>query len=248
MHLYDVIVFFTIVGGGVPMFSLYWFTLYCAIAIAVTFLEYILHHFGYHNRLIIAVKQVVEVPYTLVHEFSHAIVALITSGRIKKMTLHHNLSGSVVSTSSKKFSRIVTTLAGYTLPCYISFLFIWLLHFNAAFALYGYLIIAVFSFVFIRNMYGFFWLLGFISLLTVTLLYTPAWFILHISYFFVALLFIAALYGGYRILLLAWNEPRLYHDAHVLATETKIPAQVWGIVFFVHNIVISGSILYYFIL
>lgn len=230
------------------MFSLYWFTFYCVIAIAVTFLEYILQRFGYRNRALITLKQLVEVPYTLVHEFSHAIVALITSGKIKKMTLHHNLGGSVVSSSASKLSRIATTFAGYTLPCYIAFLFIWLLHFNASFALYGYLVIAAFSFVFIRNMYGFFWLLGFFLIIGLTVVYAPAWLVLHVSYFFVTLLFVAALYGGYRILLLAWQEPELYHDAHILANETKIPTQAWGIAFFTHNIIIGGSILYYFVL
>lgn len=230
------------------MFSLYWFTFYCIVALAVTFLEYIFYRFGYRNRFIIASKQVVEVPYTLVHEFSHAIVALVTSGKIKKMTLYHNLSGSVVSSSSSKISRVLTTFAGYTLPCYIAFFFIWLLRFDAAYALYGYVVIAVFSFVFIRNLYGFIWLLSFIALLALVLLYAPALLIMHVSYFLIALLFVASLYGGYRILLLAWHEPELYHDAHILALETKIPAQAWGVLFFVHNIVISGSILYYFIL
>lgn len=230
------------------MFSLYWFTFYCVIALAVTFLEYILQRFGYRNRPLIMLKQVVEVPYTLVHEFSHAIVALMTSGKIKRMTLHHNLSGSVVSRSANKLSRVVTTFAGYTLPCYIAFLFIWLLHFNPIFALYGYIIIAAFSFVFIRNMYGFFWLLGFLLLLALTVIYAPLSLMMHISYFFVTLLFVASLYGGYRILILAWQDPQLYHDAHILAAETRVPTQIWGILFFVHNIIVSGSVLYYFIL
>lgn len=230
------------------MLNIYWFCFYSVIALGITFLEYIFYQLGYRNRMIITLKQIIEVPYTLVHEFSHAFIALITSGKIKKMTLHHNLSGSVVSSSSNKLSRVATTLAGYTLPCYVAFLFIWLLSFNAAFALYGYLIIAIFSFVFIRNRYGFFWLLGFIAFIILVAFYTPDWMIFHVSYLLVTLLFVAALYAGYRILLLAWHEPRLAHDAYILSLETKIPSQAWGVVFFVHNILVSGSVLYYFIL
>ena len=230
------------------MFSLQWFAIYSAVALCVTFLEHIFYHFGYRNRFIIAFKQLFEVPYTLVHEFSHAIVALITSGKIKRITLHHNLSGSVVSSSSNRIGRFLTTLAGYTLPCYIAFLFIWLLHINPVFPLYAYLVIAIFSAIFIRNVYGFFWIIGFISVVSIITWKAPLAIVWHLSYFLVTLLFVAALYGGYRIFLLAFQQPQIQHDASILAMQTRIPAQVWGIVFFLHNILVGGCILYYFLL
>jgi len=205
---------------------------YIILALIITFLEHIFYRLRWHNKLILSFKQIFEVPYTMVHEFSHAFLALVTSGKVYKMTLHYDLSGSVLNSTSNWLARVLTTYAGYTGPCLVSYLLYYFLQNKLYdYILISFLIMAIVSFIFIRNWYGFIWLSGFISLLIYCGLSKNEQLIMHSMMFLSAIVLVGTVYSGYRVLLISFKEPRENHDASILAKYTFLPAQFWGVIF-----------------
>ena len=106
--------------------------------------------------------------------------------------------------------------------------------------------IAAFSFVFIRNWYGFFWIAGFIALLVVVYMYTTPAVIMNVAMFLSAVIFAGSVYGGWRIFVYSIKEPDDAGDATSLAERTFLPPQVWGFIFFIISVVTLFAVPFYF--
>lgn len=175
---------------------------------------------------------------TLVHEFGHAVVTLILSGKVMYIELYVDHSGVTYSSIAKPWTTIPIAVAGYVTAS----LFAWLL-----FRLYaagkqrtGLQIITLISVIalvlFVRNPFGITWLIGFIVLSVVILAFAPRW--LHSGYYlFIAFLSLEeSVFGPLSLTLMAYFHPRQAGDATNLALHTPLPAVVWAALFSVFSL------------
>ncbi len=171
---------------------------------------------------------------TLIHESSHAFCALVFSQQIMRIELNHNLSGSALISGGNRFTNILTSLAGYFGASLMALLFMYLIskgHYQPI--LYCMLPICVVNLVFwVRNLFGIIWVLLQIVAMALLIYYHQV----IPSLFYVGLisscLLSESLYSAFVILKLSFTEPKKAGDSALLAKFTHIPAEFWGIVFF----------------
>ncbi|MGG3839772.1 M50 family metallopeptidase [Paenibacillus thiaminolyticus] len=171
---------------------------------------------------------------TLVHEFGHAIVTLLVSGKVLYIHLFADHSGVTYSSAAAHSWRfILIALAGYT----VSTVFAVLLFYGYArgkqqTGLTAILVVTAISLLFfVRNGYGVMWCIGFL-LLTAAICFCP-WPWLRQSYYllvaFIAL--VESVLGPVFLLILAVQNPGQAGDAANLARLTPVPAALWALLF-----------------
>ncbi|KIL38858.1 membrane protein [Gordoniibacillus kamchatkensis] len=170
---------------------------------------------------------------TLVHEFGHAVVTLLLSGKVMYIELYVDHSGVTYSSVTKPWTTIPIALAGYMTAS----LFAWLL-----FRLYaagkqrtGLQIVTLISVaalaLFVRNPFGITWLLGFIALTVLILAFAPRW-LTSGYYLLIAFLSLEeSVFGPLSLTFTAYLSPRQAGDATNLALHTPLPAVAWAAVF-----------------
>ncbi|CAN5366195.1 M50 family metallopeptidase [soil metagenome] len=169
---------------------------------------------------------------TLVHEASHALVALLSGRRLNSIHLHGNTSGVTTSTGRDRgLGIILTALAGYVGPSLAGLaLAAMVVRDHADWALWAAVAMAAFVLLHIRNWFGLLvvMLSGGVVALVIWKLSDEtqqavalglAWFLL-----IAAPLPVIELYGSRR-------RGRRTTDADLLARLTHIPAVVWVGVF-----------------
>ncbi|MDF2924785.1 MAG: family peptidase [Paenibacillaceae bacterium] len=175
---------------------------------------------------------------TTIHEFGHAAVTLLLSGKVMYIELYADHSGVTKSMITRPWSMIPIGLAGYMTAS----LFAWML-----FALYSRGLqkqglaavtgLAALTLVlFVRNGYGMLWLIGFVALNVVVLLWGNQtiikWYYLLIAF----LTLEESMVGSLYLLYLGVNHPRQAGDATLLDQATGVPAVVWGLWFTVFSL------------
>lgn len=171
---------------------------------------------------------------TLVHEFGHAIVTLLVSGKVLYIHLFADHSGVTYSSAAAHSWRfILIALAGYI----VSTVFAVLLFYGYArgkqqTGLMAILILTAISLLFfVRNGYGVMWCIGFL-LLTAAICFCP-WPWLRQGYYllvaFIAL--VESVLGPVFLLILAVQNPGQAGDAANLARLTPVPAALWALLF-----------------
>lgn len=175
---------------------------------------------------------------TTIHEFGHAAVTLLLSGKVMYIELYADHSGVTKSMITRPWSMIPVGLAGYMTAS----LFAWVL-----FALYARGLqkqglaavtgLAALTLVlFVRNGYGVAWLTGFVALNMVVLLWgngtLTRWYYLIVAF----LTLEESVVGPLYLLLLSINRPRQAGDATLLYQATGISAAIWGIWFTVFSL------------
>jgi len=178
------------------------------------------------------VKYVFKTASTMFHEFGHAFMALFTSGRINKIYLFSNNSGMAVTSTKNWLSRVLVALAGYPFEVLVAFCLVYLYAHEAYTSiLYLFIGVSVFTFIFIRNLYGFLWLSVFIAV--------NVWMTMQGNYMLtkyyllliVLSVFIEMIISNVNILIISVRTPKNDSDASALARLTKIPAGIWGCAF-----------------
>lgn len=167
---------------------------------------------------------------TMIHEFGHAVVTLVLSGKVMYIELYADHSGVTKSMITKPWSRIPVALSGYMSAS----LFAWLLFGLHAkgIARRGLLLITVLAalslILFVRNGYGMLWLAGFAAL-NVSILLLANKTILKWYYLLIAFLTLEeSVAGPVYLLLLAVNRPGQAGDAALLGQVTALPAVFWA--------------------
>lgn len=167
---------------------------------------------------------------TTVHEFGHAAVTLLLSGKVIYIEVYQDLSGITLSHLTKSWSAVPVALAGYMTAS----VFAWIL-----FALYSrgkhrqglqaVTLIALLALIlFVRNGYGMMWLIGFIAINIIVLAFAGKT-ISEFYYLFVAFLSLEeSVFGPFSLLLLSLQYPERAGDAMVLASVTPLPAPIWA--------------------
>lgn len=171
---------------------------------------------------------------TMIHEFGHAIMTLVVSGKVMYIHLFADHSGVTYSAVSGEMWRsLLISLAGYTTSaCFASLLFRWYRRHRIHMGLLVMALIAIVNLIFfVRNDFGVFWCIGFI-VLTVLVLLVPWQWLRHGYYLLIAfILMVESMLSALTLLLIAVQRPSQAGDAANLAAATGIPAILWALLF-----------------
>lgn len=170
---------------------------------------------------------------TTIHEFGHALVTLLLSGKVMYIELYADHSGVTKSLISQSWAIIPVSMAGYVTAS----LFAWLLFAMHARGLHrrglGFMtLLAVLSLaLFVRNSYGMLWLSGFIALNIVIMAWGVRW-MTQWYYLLVAFLTLEeSVFGPVSLLVYSLERPHQAGDATLLGQATILPAPVWAVGF-----------------
>ncbi|MDD4575537.1 MAG: M50 family metallopeptidase [Bacteroidales bacterium] len=180
---------------------------------------------------------------TMLHEFSHALVAFLFSGKIQSVKLFSNTEGEITISGNNKIVQFLTALAGYPLSALsgMGILFLvmndyqdvalWIL---TAFA-------SVLLLLFVRNLYGVIWLIVFMGINLSALLFEiyPLMSLLGLIYTFIIIT--EAAHSVFSLLVLSIRNPKMAGDATVLSKLTFLPAVFWALCF----VGLNGFIVYF---
>ncbi|MFD0696498.1 M50 family metallopeptidase [Paenibacillus sp. GCM10027628] len=170
---------------------------------------------------------------TMVHEFGHAVVTLALSGKVMYIELYADHSGVTYSSITKSWAVLPVSLAGYfTASLFAWFLFSAYSRGKQRLGLQIMTVLAVLSLVlFVRNMFGVTWLIGFIVLTILVLALTPKW-LRDFYYLLVAFICLEeSVFGPFSLIVYAVQNARRAGDATNLALQTGVPAVVWAVIF-----------------
>lgn len=170
---------------------------------------------------------------TMLHEFGHALVTLLLSGRVTRIELNPDHSG-VTYTLLTSWSVIPVALAGYVLASLFSLLLFYF--YNQRREQLGMititLIAAVMLMFFVHQGFGLWWLIGFIVLNAIVFLFGGA--IQH--FYYVLVLFLTLEESVLSTITIVFHSivaPQAAGDAASLQQMTGVPAIVWSVGFVV---------------
>lgn len=169
---------------------------------------------------------------TMIHEFGHAVVTLLLSGRVLRIELNADHSGTTYSYLSSGWSSVLVSLSGYT----IASIFAVLLFYGyakrkqAAGLILITLLAAVNLLFFVRNSYGVWWLVIFMALNIVFYLLGST--VRNFYYLLLAFLCLEeSVVGPLTLAITSLTNPRQAGDAANLAHMTVLPAIAWSMLF-----------------
>ncbi|MCT2343379.1 M50 family metallopeptidase [Bacillales bacterium AN1005] len=184
----------------------------------------------------------VAVIQTLIHEIGHGVMAIICGGKVKKIHLFANTEGLAFTMHANWFSRFITTLSGYVFASAFSFFSIGMITIGAyRMLLFIYVGLCLTALVlWIRNLYGFIWIVCASSVFLWLSIYGSAMLKVHILQLLTCILFAESIKSAFTILYLSIKRPKRAGDATSLAEMTKIiPAFIWGLLFFCQAVFFS---------
>jgi len=183
--------------------------------------------------IIPVVGKYVAVINTFLHEVGHALMAYLLGGRVHSISLFANTEGTAVTAHSGRIDQNLTAFAGYPFSSFCGFVMVWSLKNGySSYILLGWCsMLIVAFFLWIRNLYGFFWAVSF-GAITYYVMFTNTALKEPFVYFIAAVVVVQSLISALIILYLSIAQPDDSGDAGHLARSTVfIPAFVWGIIF-----------------
>jgi len=188
---------------------------------------------------------------TAVHELGHAVISLLLSGKVQKIELFSNSEGVTVTQCSRPWKAFFISLAGYPFASTISYFCFYLLQkgFERELIIGFIVLFILMLLLWIRNLYGFFWVIFFGGSNAALLYYIADPKILFmVALFYVTILFIESLLSALIILYLSFRIPQQAGDSTNLQNYTHIPTWFWGIFFAVFSIFVTyKTIIHFFI-
>ncbi|MBL0388200.1 M50 family metallopeptidase [Tumebacillus sp. ITR2] len=175
---------------------------------------------------------------TMIHESGHALMALLSNGKVVSMSLFLNTEGVTWIASASRFGQILTSLAGYVFSSVAAYLFFWPLkqgrHHLVCYILLGF--IAGDLLLWVRNLYGIIWLLTFGALLIALLRAKSSWFVRYGMLFICGIVLVDSIWSALQVLELSLMYPYAAGDATNLSHYAILPTFVWGLVFFLQSL------------
>ncbi|MNM01061.1 hypothetical protein D3C81_109810 [compost metagenome] len=169
---------------------------------------------------------------TMIHEFGHAVVTLLLSGRVLRIELYADHSGVTYSAIQAGFRSVLVALAGYTSASLFALLLFWFyvkgrkdwgLILSTAVAV-------VMLALYVRGSFGMLWLTGFACLNMIMLLAGNG----IRTFYYLLLSFLTleeSVVGALYLVFAAAGSPASAGDATNLAHLTGIPAVLWAVLF-----------------
>ncbi|MGR9048010.1 M50 family metallopeptidase [Halobacillus faecis] len=173
---------------------------------------------------------------TMVHESGHSLMALITGGEVRRISLLPNTSGFALTGHTSWIGQVLTSMAGYVFASFFAFVFFFLISRGQ----YKWMIYILMAFLainllfWVRNVYGLFWILtfgaGFVWLLRTGHEQT----VQYVLLFLASLVLVESVTSAFEVMWISFVSPGQAGDAANLAKATKfIPAPLWGLSFFI---------------
>ena len=194
--------------------------------------------YGYIAMVFVAMRIpyfgiIIRVFNTLIHESAHASMALLTSGKILKIELQNDTSGSTLSVAKSKRSQFLVAIVGYPVAAAAGYLLFWaIVHAFNVYALYTMLFLTSFVLLFyVRNFFGILWSLIFISILAFILWLNQSKVIDFTVFTLAVVLAVEAIYSSFTLFVIAIENPSEAGDAKLLSSITKLPAFFWALIF-----------------
>lgn len=178
------------------------------------------------------IKNIFKNIYTLIHEFFHAITAVLSSGNVLKIELYFNNEGIAVTKSKTKISSFLVSISGYIASSIFAYLLSFLLlKNNYYYIIYILSTISIISLLFfIRNIYGLFWIIGFVGFLIFCLLFKNNVLIYYTS-IIISIILIYESFLSPFVLNYIYIKNKKGGDAENLKSITKIPIFIWLLFF-----------------
>lgn len=181
---------------------------------------------------------------TVLHEFGHALVALFFQGEVQKIEISGDTSGSTTTRMRSKFGNILVSLAGYPFAAAAAYLSFHLLNLNLQTAyIIGLSILFFFILIlFVRNKYGWFWILSFCAINIAVIHFCDELVIDLVSLFYATTITTESVASAFILLYLSITQPDHAGDATNLKKFTGIPALIWSLLFVAFSIFICYTI------
>ncbi len=170
---------------------------------------------------------------TALHEFGHALMALLTNGSVQQINLFQDTSGTTTTKSSGKLAATFVSLAGYPFAASVAWLAFYLVQNGAEQGLIiGLSLLFVIMLLFwIRNWYGFFWVVLFCALNGFLIYYGNESYIHYAAQFYAFMILMESVTSSVILLVLSVKDSKKAGDATNLAKYTHIPAFLWSLLF-----------------
>ena len=175
---------------------------------------------------------------TLIHEVSHALMALLTNGEVYKIKLKPDTSGETVTAHSTFISKFLVALAGYPITALTATGVYWYIsggNYRLLFILFC--VVSIISLLlWVRNGFGIVWLLLFIAGNVALLYFQNPLANKIVAYSFAAIIFLENIFSSFTLFVIAWKKPQSAGDASNLTKLTKIPSIIWALIFVAFNL------------
>ncbi|MDK8182978.1 M50 family metallopeptidase [Paenibacillus sp. UMB4589-SE434] len=170
---------------------------------------------------------------TLIHEFGHALMTLLVSGKVWYIHLFADHSGVTYSSAAHAWQFIPIALAGYLTSALFAMLLFFL--YSRGRTQVGLIVLTVLTAVcllfFLRNSFGVTWGIGFI-LLSGAVCFAPWRWLQEFYYLLVAFIcLVESVLSPLILVMLSVQSPSQAGDAANLARMTAIPALFWSLLF-----------------
>jgi hypothetical protein len=170
---------------------------------------------------------------TAIHEFGHALMALILEGSVKKIELFNDASGATTTSTKTKFGSFLVAIIGYPFSSLISYLISYLISVGYE---KGFLIGITILFFFmlllwVRNMYGAIWILAFCTINGYLIYINNLHYIQIATLLYAIFIAIDAVISAFIVLFLSVKQKDKAGDAALLKKITGVPAFIWGLLF-----------------
>ncbi|MGZ9583500.1 M50 family metallopeptidase [Paenibacillus marinisediminis] len=170
---------------------------------------------------------------TMIHEFGHALMTLVLSGKVMYIHLFADYSGVTYSTVTDSWKFIPIALAGYTTSALFASLMFALYRRNQLkIGLIAVTLVTLVSVVFfVRNEFGVLWCIGFIVINVIAYLVPWEW--LRQGYYLLIafILMVESVISTLTILAASVTQPLQAGDAANLYNATGVHSIVWALLF-----------------
>ncbi|TGB01303.1 M50 family metallopeptidase [Halobacillus salinus] len=176
---------------------------------------------------------------TMIHESGHSLMALITGGEVRRISLLPNTAGTTLTGHTSWIGHFLTSVFGYVFASFFGYLFFYLISKGQ----YKWMIYILLAFLtvnlifWVRNGYGLFWIVTFGALFIFLLKSGNTALIQYSLVFFASLILVESVTSAFEIMWISFVSPLQAGDAANLSRATRfIPAPIWGVAFFAQSL------------
>lgn len=175
---------------------------------------------------------------TGVHEFGHALMALLLDGEVHKIELFKDTSGATVTQTKHKWQAVLVSLAGYPFAASVAWLAFYLVQNGGSTGLLAGLsvLFVVMLVMWIRNWYGALWVLLFCAINVFLIYYDNAEFIRYTAMFYAVMILTESVVSSVVLVVLSFKDSSRAGDATNLEKITHVPAAIWSLLFLAYTL------------
>ncbi len=187
---------------------------------------------------------------TAIHELGHALTTIVLGGRVQKIELFQDTSGTAYTQNNSRAHSAITAFMGYPFAAITSYIPFFLIEhrFEKGLILSLMVILLFMLILWIRNLYGAIWVILFIALNLFLLHLKQPELETSMAKIYAVFIAVESLSSSFIILCLSFRDRRKAGDTTLLQQFTKIPAPIWGLLFFVIALGMSYIIFDHFFL